>query len=159
VHSITVKWIPLLIVHFFSKPAPADGTYECIEYGYYFSDWSNNHGDSGVSRSCEKMSVQITLPINIDIDIESVSIADWKGKLGALPAIDHTGLLISRKPISSEMESEIGMQWGITFLKQPGFVHNICWLSASGDTKCSVLSIQNASLIGDSFQISTTWPH
>ena len=50
--------------------------------------------------------------IDITIDSESLSIAEWKQKIGLIPAVYESGLLISRDLIDSD--SNIGFQWEIT---------------------------------------------
>ena len=76
IHIILNMAIKLAVI--FTKTSPTNGTYHLLEYGYYFSDWRNTDGDSDVSDSCQKMNVLSTFPINIDIGVESLSIADWE---------------------------------------------------------------------------------
>ena len=139
--------------------APTDGvSYQDVEFGDYFSDWEGNNGDSGVSSYCMASRIQSTLPLDVDVNNEANSVVDWKGKIGALPIIVSSGVSVSRNVISDLM-SDVGLRWEITFQNQPGHVHQMVCKTISGTNDCSVDTIQDSSLIDGSFTLQTTWPH
>ena len=136
---------------------PEVANYSDVEFGYYFSDWSERDGSMGVSDICKASRKQTTLPIDIESNLESVSLLDWSNKIGALPAIDSTGIIVTREIL--DLSSFIGFEWNVTFLKQPGNVNNLVCFSLSGNNTCDVNVVQESSMISGTFQVSTTWPH
>lgn len=145
-------------IHFKSK-APVNGaTYSDVEIGEYFSDWNESDGSSGVSSHCQASRFHTTLPIYVNKFNSASSVLDWKGKIGALPVIDSSGIIISRNVVPN-LSVDIGLIWEITFQKQPGNVHEMVCRSVSGDNKCYVDTLQDSSIIGGHFKLQTTWPH
>eukprot|EP00984_Skeletonema_dohrnii_P023836 scaffold12938_cov128-Skeletonema_dohrnii-CCMP3373.AAC.1 len=139
--------------------APTDGvSYQDVEFGDYFSDWDGSNGDSGVSIHCMASRIHTTLPLEVDVNNESNSAVDWKGKIGALPVIESSGISVARNVVSDLM-TEVGLRWEITFQKQPGHVHQMLCKTVSGDNDCAVETAQDSSLIDGSFRLQTTWPH
>lgn len=139
--------------------APTNGiSYQDVEFGDYFSDWDGSNGDSGVSSYCMASRIYTTLPLDVDVNNESNSVVDWKGKIGALPIIEASGISVSRS-IVSDLMSEVGLRWEITFQKQPGHVHQMLCHTVLGDSDCTVETTQDSSLIDGYFKLQTTWPH
>lgn len=129
-----------------------------VEYGYFFSDWSENDGPSGVSSVCQTNRIHQTLAIDATLNLESVSTNEWKQKLGALAPIDSTGLEVSRY-LLGDLTAVVGFRWSITFNKQPGSVNKLnCRIISMGDS-CTVQTIQESSIIDGTFRLGTTWPH
>ena len=143
----------------FEERAPILGaSYSDVEYGDYFSDWSEANGVSGVSNHCASSRIRTTLPIDVNVHSSAVSQIDWKGKVGALAIIDSSGVLVSRH-LAHDLSSEIGLIWEVTFQKQPGNVHSMNCRTVTGNNECSVSTLQDASFIGGGFKLQTMWPH
>lgn len=143
----------------FKTKAPVNGaTYIDVEIGDYFSDWDEKDGSSGVSSHCQASRIHTTLPIDVGIFNTAKSVLDWKGKIGALPVIDNTGVFITRSLVP-DLSMDVGLIWDITFRKQPGNVHEMVCSSVSGNNQCNVNTIQDSSVIGGNFQLQTSWPH
>jgi len=139
--------------------APTDGvSYQDVEFGDYFSGWDGSNGDSGVSSYCMASRIHTTLSLDVDVNNEANSVVDWKGKIGTLPVIVSSGISVSRN-IVSDLITEVGLHWEVTFQKQPGHVHQMLCNTVSGNNDCSVETIQDSSLIDGSFKLQTTWPH
>ena len=85
-----------------------------VEYGYYFSDWNENDGLSGVSNYCQSQRKHTTLSIDISTDDD-----DWAQKIGALSVIDSSGIIITRN-IITDLSTTVGYVWSIIFKRQPG---------------------------------------
>ncbi len=143
----------------FKTKAPVNGaTYIDVEIGDYFSDWDEIDGRSGVSSQCQASRIHTTLPINVGTFNSASSVRDWKGKIGALPVIDSTGISVSRS-IVPDLSLDVGLIWDITFRKQPGNVHEVVCSSVSGNNQCNVNTLQDSSVIGGYFRLQTNWPH
>ena len=139
--------------------APTDGvSYQDVEFGDYFSDYDGSNGDLGVSSYCMASRIHTTLSLDVDIYNEANSVVDWKGKIGALPVIEASGVSVSRD-IVSDLSTEVGLRWEVTFLKQPGHVNQMSCNHVSGTNECSVETTQDSSLIDGNFRLQTTWPH
>lgn len=139
--------------------APPSTDYTDVEYGTYHSDWDESDGNgTGVSSHCLASRVQTTLAIDVGTKVASISQTDWEGKIGGLSVIDSTGIAVSRRLVP-DLSANIGFIWSITFEKQPGSVHEMSCSTVSGDVTCSVATVQESSMIGGSFALSTTWPH
>lgn len=155
IDGVDMAWEKVL----FKNKAPVNGaTYIDVEIGDYFSDWDENDGGSGVSSHCQASRIHTTLPIGVGVFNEAFSVLDWKGKIGALPVIDSTGISISRS-IVPDLTLDVGLIWDITFRKQPGNVHEMVCNSISGNNQCHVYTLQDSSLIGGYFRLETVWPH
>eukprot|EP00970_Alexandrium_tamarense_P009994 scaffold1976_cov187-Alexandrium_tamarense.AAC.23 len=143
----------------FASQAPSTGAfYTDVEYGDYFSDWNESDGVSGVSSHCQGSRIHTTLLIDVDVDNAANSVTDWRGKMGALSVIDSSGITVSRS-IVSDLMTEVGLVWEITFNKQPGNVHEMVCNTVSGTSDCTVSTLQDASIIGGHFKLQTLWPH
>ena len=143
----------------FDEQAPTVGaSYTDVEYGDYLSDWSEANGSSGVSSHCAAARVRTTLPIDVNIHNSAISEADWKGKIGALPTIDSSGIVVSRY-LALDLSIEIGFIWDVTFQNQPGNVHPMICQTVSGNNECSINTLQDSSIVDGSFKLQTMWPH
>ncbi|KAL7554975.1 hypothetical protein ACHAWF_018557 [Thalassiosira exigua] len=143
----------------FESAAPVNGAvYADVEFGDYFSDWDESDGGSGVSSHCQASRTHATLPIDVDIFNSATSVTDWRGKIGAMSVIDSSGISVERNLVS-DLSTDIGLIWDVTFQKQPGNVHEMTCSSVSGTNECSVNTLQESSVIGGDFKLQTTWPH
>ena len=139
-------------------PTSTTSQYSDVEFGYYYSDWNNEEdGNSGVSEECQLSPVYSSPEIDIAIDSESVSIAEWKQKIGSIPTVYESGILISRDLI--DFNTNVDFQWKITFSKQPGDINEIKCSPSIGENFCQVTTVQNSSIIDGDFKISTIFPH
>ena len=132
--------------------------YGDVEFGDYYSDWNESDGDSGVSSHCQAARVHPTLPIDVGENDEGDSVTDWRGKIGALAAIDSSGIAVTRNLVP-DMLSDVGLIWDVTFHKQPGDVHEMVCTVVSGTSECAVDTIQDSSVVSGHFSLETTWPH
>ena len=128
------------------------------EYGHFFSDWDEKDGFYGVSQGCQTLRIHQTLPIDVEVNFGNISTSDWKQKIGALPPIDSTGLVVTRH-LLHDVPSAVGFVWKITFSKQPGSVNTMVCDSGDINVSCSVEVLQESSVIDGSFTLGTTWPH
>jgi len=141
-----------------TSPTSTTSQYSDVEYGYYYSDWNNEEdGYSGVSNQCRLSPVHSSPEIDVAIDSALASISDWKQKLGSIPTINGSGILVSRD--ITDFNNNIGFQWKITFLKQPGDINEIKCTSSTAKSDCKVTTERNSSIINGDFKISTTFPH
>ena len=141
----------------FDEAVYTNTSYSDVEYGDYFSDWSESDGTSGISDICRSSRIHTTLPIDISIQEEVSSIVDWESKLKGLTIIDSTGIEVSRRP--SNFSKEIGFIWAVTFLKQPGNINEMVCNSLSGSNICNVYTATDGSMLSGFFRLQTTWPH
>jgi len=143
----------------FQSRAPVNGaTYTDVEIGYYFSDWDESDGSYGVSSHCRADRIHTTLPITVTTADSTMSVIDWKGKIGALSVIDSSGIGVSRS-VLPDLSLEVGLVWAVTFNKQPGSLNEMICTSVSGTNDCSVNTLQDSSILDGSFKLQTTWPH
>lgn len=144
----------------FQSRAPVNGaTYMDVEVGYYFSDWDESDGSYGVSSHCRADRIHTTLPITVTTADSTMSVIDWKGKIGALSVIDSSGIGVSRSLLPDLSLEKIGLVWDVTFNKQPGSVNEMICTRVSGTNDCSVNTLQDSSILDGSFKLQTTWPH
>ena len=93
----------------FGTRAPVNGaTYTDVEFGDYFSDWDESDGSSGVSSQCQASRHHTTLPITLNTYDSAMSVTDWRGKIGALPVIDSSGIGVSRS-LLPDLSVDIGL--------------------------------------------------
>jgi hypothetical protein len=130
-----------------------------VEYGYYYSDWDEQYGTSGVSNACYSHHIHQTLEIDINIEDEIVSTTDWMLKLSSLPPLDPKGIIV-RRHLYADLLKKVGFGWEIIFTKQPGSVNKMdCISESSQQVSCSVEVLQDSSVLSGTFQLGTTWPH
>ena len=140
--------------------SPSSTTSQCsdVEYGRYYSDWNNVEGEySGVSHECQLSPVHSSPEIDVTIDLALASTFDWKQKIGSIPTIHESGILVSRD--ITDFNKNIGFQWKITFWNQPGDANEIKCTSSIAESDCQVTTEQNSSIINGDFKISSTFPH
>ena len=141
----------------FDDIAPMNITYNDVEYGDYFSDWSELDGSSGISDICRSSRIHSTLPIDISMGSDVSSTSDWLSKIRGLSVIDSTGIHVNR--ILSDLSIEVGYIWRVTFDKQPGSVNEMTCNTLSGVNFCDVSTFNNSSFLSGSYRLKTTWPH
>lgn len=141
----------------FDEVAPINSSFTDVEYGYYFSDWSESDGFSGISDICRSSRIYSTLPIDISIEDDVSSVSDWESKIKGLSVIDSTGVEVTR--VLSDLSLEVGYIWKVTFDKQPGNINQMSCSTLSGINSCEVLTSIQASILSGGFHLKTSWPH
>jgi hypothetical protein len=138
----------------FVEVAAVSHAYLDVEIGDFYPD---PDGSSGVSTDCAASRIHSTLDIDVGEGDEAISLVDWITKIGALPVIGVTGVVLSRQLAS--LATDIGYIWQATFSKQPGNVNEMTCVQVGFVGNCFVSTVQDGTFLTGLFKLETSWPH